>query len=853
MIMAVILATVAMPSAAHAVQVEGTYIGVDDAGAWGKHPWSTQGGNFQIPLTVHNERGASADAQVAYCFNASKYYPSKSSVESGLRYTKHYGESLTGYADTPAGGDIDQAILDVIYNGYPKNASGLQGKLGLTDEEFRYATQAAVWYYTDSKGSYSFLSQRMNSKIVEAYVTLTRQSGARHELIGVDLSNATLNIYEPSNYYNATNFQNLITAEFVNPDSGETITEVPTTQVTTTLPAITETEVTTAPAVTETVTETPTTTVTDTEVIETRVTETTTSTLPAETETVVTTAPVVTVTETSEVTPVTETTIIDGGTVTESTTLPEVTETTEVDGGTTVVTTTREPVVETTEVDGGTTVVTTTREPVVETTEVDGGTTVVTTTREPVIETEWENPTTTVTETAETVTVTETPGIVTETVTPEPVTTTVTTAPEQVTEVVPAPWIGTNAHDKDGGKDDKVLDADGGTVVDTVIYVGLTPGKEYTMKGELVDKDAEGASTGITAEKTFTPEKAEGSVKLEFKVPAEHEGKTLVVFEELSLDGEVVAEHKNLDSVNQTIVVGENTPLIKTNAKDKADNDRFMDAEGGTVVDTVDYVGLKSGDSYTMKGELMDVQTGEGTGITADKEFTADKSKGSVDLEFTVPAGYEGKTLVVFERLYDANGELVAEHVDREDIKQTVLVKKTGTCEDKGDESEDCVPAPTCDTDGSSDGSSNCGVIGSSVSPWWLLVPVALLGLIGVGGLGSSDGGSSDGGSSDGGSSDGNAPAPAPAPEAGNGGEGNGGVGNGTVPSGDTTPEENAQPGNGATPGENTKPGTTQSDAIEGAGGGLANTGANVWMVGIAAMLMIAAGGALMIRRRKEA
>ena len=74
------------------------------------------------------------------------------------------------------------------------------------------------------------------------------------------------------------------------------------------------------------------------------------------------------------------------------------------------------------------------------------------------------------------------------------------------------------------------------TIIDTVTYIGLTPGKEYNIKGVLMDK-----STGdkllvggkeITAEATFTAPKAEGSIDIPFTFDASGlAGKSVVVFE----------------------------------------------------------------------------------------------------------------------------------------------------------------------------------------------------------------------------------------------------------------------------------------------------------------------------------
>ncbi|MBN9612785.1 MAG: VaFE repeat-containing surface-anchored protein, partial [Actinobacteria bacterium] len=93
--------------------------------------------------------------------------------------------------------------------------------------------------------------------------------------------------------------------------------------------------------------------------------------------------------------------------------------------------------------------------------------------------------------------------------------------------------LGTTA---DGSK----LGSAGGTVVDAVAYHGLTPGQKYTLRGEMMERVTDASSgevtaapTGITAEKTFTAEHADGSVNVEFVVPKGYQGKSLTVFEYL--------------------------------------------------------------------------------------------------------------------------------------------------------------------------------------------------------------------------------------------------------------------------------------------------------------------------------
>ena len=135
------------------------------------------------------------------------------------------------------------------------------------------------------------------------------------------------------------------------------------------------------------------------------------------------------------------------------------------------------------------------------------------------------------------------------------------------------PEVTTSA--KDGADGDQVITAtENITVVDTVEYSNLIPGLEYTIKGVLMDKasnslllDADGKT--ITAEVTFTPNEANGTIELEFTFDASaFAGKSIVVFETLYLDDEVVGSHEDINDIAQTIVVPreeeEEKPPVKT-------------------------------------------------------------------------------------------------------------------------------------------------------------------------------------------------------------------------------------------------------------------------------------------------
>ncbi|MCK7642557.1 VaFE repeat-containing surface-anchored protein [Corynebacterium sp. P6145] len=119
-------------------------------------------------------------------------------------------------------------------------------------------------------------------------------------------------------------------------------------------------------------------------------------------------------------------------------------------------------------------------------------------------------------------------------------------------------------------------------------------------------------------------------------------------------------------------------PAIGTRAWDRSDRDQILAFDGGDVVDTVSYTGLIPGERHTLTGVLVDGETHEATEVTARRSFTPEAADGSVDVEFTVPAGYAGRELVAFERLFsgdDTTAEPVAVHEDPGDAGQTVIVE----------------------------------------------------------------------------------------------------------------------------------------------------------------------------------
>lgn len=221
------------------------------------------------------------------------------------------------------------------------------------------------------------------------------------------------------------------------------------------------------------------------------------------------------------------------------------------------------------------------------------------------------------------------------------------------------------------------------TLTDTVEYKHLIPGKEYVVKGILMDKSTGKAliigGCQVIAETTFTPEQPCGTVEVTFEFDSKYlKSETdVVVFEKLYKDGKELAVHADINDEGQTAKV--RIPEIRTSAK--INGKKKVKAKGElTVVDTVTYTNLTVGKEYVIRGILMDKSTGKpfevnGHFVEAEAKFTPKKSSGTVKLEFKFDAsGLTKETeLVVFETLYRDNVD-IAVHADINDEGQTVKI-----------------------------------------------------------------------------------------------------------------------------------------------------------------------------------
>ena len=221
------------------------------------------------------------------------------------------------------------------------------------------------------------------------------------------------------------------------------------------------------------------------------------------------------------------------------------------------------------------------------------------------------------------------------------------------------------------------------TLTDTVEYKHLVPGKEYVLKGVLMNKATGKAleldGKEITSEVKFTPEQPSGTVDVLFTFDSKSikTETQIVAFEYLYKDGKELTTHTDIEDEGQTVTI--HIPSIKTTAK--ANDKKKATAKSKlTITDTVSYENLTPGKEYEITGVLMDKATGKpfmvkGKEVTSTVKFTPDKANGTVEVKFTFDASNITKStdLVVFESLYRDNVE-IAVHADLKDKGQTVTI-----------------------------------------------------------------------------------------------------------------------------------------------------------------------------------
>lgn len=161
-------------------------------------------------------KGVNGTTEVAYCYNFEKTFPGT----RGEDFSKIANASSQVFQDLVgnsrlSGEALKTKILQICYEGYPKNSKSLKSKYSLSDDEFCLITQAAIWYYTDSKdvmgrGQYFDQSNKFQSMVRKPNV-----QNAYNELRNTNVtlpSNYELDLYYPTN--TGSRVQNLLSTKF---------------------------------------------------------------------------------------------------------------------------------------------------------------------------------------------------------------------------------------------------------------------------------------------------------------------------------------------------------------------------------------------------------------------------------------------------------------------------------------------------------------------------------------------------------------------------------------------------------------------------------------------------------------
>jgi len=301
-----------------------------------------------------------------------------------------------------------------------------------------------------------------------------------------------------------------------------------------------------------------------------------------------------------------------------------------------------------------------------------------------------------------------------------------------------APEIGTTFTDS-ATKDHIAATDVEAKLIDTVAYKRVLPGS-YKLYGVLMNKatgeplvDAEGvevrASTAFTIptvgnlDRFGNPMPVSDTVDVEFILDTTMvNGLKAVAFEELyavdvhgDVTGQPVAEHEDIDDVDQTMDIGDGQTTL---LDDATGTHTTALAEKVSLTDYVEFNHLLPGKSYTMTGTLMDKATGEplkdaeGNEITASQQFLADPDDPNLENVIVEDGSFSGMVKVTFEIdttilvkktthivafetcTDDETGVAVIIHADLEDDDQTVRVPTAITKAEYPDGAKTAVRVP---------------------------------------------------------------------------------------------------------------------------------------------------------------
>lgn len=225
------------------------------------------------------------------------------------------------------------------------------------------------------------------------------------------------------------------------------------------------------------------------------------------------------------------------------------------------------------------------------------------------------------------------------------------------------------------------------TLVDTVAYANLEPGKTYELTGTLMDHDTgEVLPYAEPVTTSFTPASESGTTEVTFTVTGLPSSvKRIVAFESLKEEGKEIAVHADIEDEGQSVRFSE---LQTTAAESGSGSHTLKAADAAELTDTVSYTGLIPNETYTLTATLHVADSkgndggalvnSAGETITFTKDFVPESEDGTVDVPIEFNAQNLASTkIVVFEELTH-KGHVVGKHEDIHDEGQTVVFEETG-------------------------------------------------------------------------------------------------------------------------------------------------------------------------------
>ena len=190
------------------------------------------------------------------------------------------------------------------------------------------------------------------------------------------------------------------------------------------------------------------------------------------------------------------------------------------------------------------------------------------------------------------------------------------------------------------------IPVDSTQLVDTVSYVGLTPGVKYTLNATLMEIGLDGkvSNTGITGTATFTPTEASGTQPVGYNTIEKGKlkpGYKYVAYEQLirtDKPNEPPLKHEDPKDGNQTVETSYN-PSIETDLAQDGTQVIATDA-ALDLQDKVQMKGLIKGEKYVLVSRLVYNAGQPNETVLADglERFTAEKVDVTKDIKFNVTA-----------------------------------------------------------------------------------------------------------------------------------------------------------------------------------------------------------------------